>query len=112
MDDFKKLILKLSLGNARHSPAYSKDILSRKLIFTPFGGRYGPAGWVVAINGSPPRLILLLENSFSDVVAIANGRARKLGRAQAKTAVDYIEQATRGKTAAFELSPESKLTRT
>jgi hypothetical protein len=26
-----------------------------KLICTPFAGRFGPAGWIVVVNGTPPR---------------------------------------------------------
>ncbi len=36
------------------------DQLQRELWVTPFAGNYGPAGYVVVLNGSPPRFVAVV----------------------------------------------------
>lgn len=50
------------LGQAGH------DFLSRKLICTPFEGCYGAHGWVVCVNGSPPRGLVIFQKSGDGVL--------------------------------------------
>lgn len=38
------------------------DELTREVDVTPFPGAYGAAGWVVTVNGSPPRLVAVVLN--------------------------------------------------
>ena len=55
----------------------SGDTLARELCVTPYMGNYGPAGLVIAVNGSPPRGIILTEGNFAAFMA-AGGRAREI----------------------------------
>lgn len=48
------------LHHALYGHAASEGDLERPLIVQPFDGNYGQAGVVLAINGSPPRAIVLV----------------------------------------------------
>ena len=37
------------------------DDLNREIIITPFAGNYGLAGYVMAVNGSPPKAIVVVD---------------------------------------------------
>ena len=41
----------------------SSDYLGRDVIVTPYEGAYGVAGYVVAINGSPPKGVAFVQTS-------------------------------------------------
>lgn len=41
-----------------------KDLMSRPLVCTPFGGAYGRAGAVICLEGSPPRGTVLAYEGF------------------------------------------------
>jgi hypothetical protein len=43
----------------------SNDFDGRELICTPYEGNYGIAGWVLCINGSPPRGTLIVPQDHS-----------------------------------------------
>ena len=61
----KDLIVFLSFGE-RPRPTLVEDYRARDLVVTTFGGNYGPAGWVIALNGSPPRgLFLVTKEAMS-----------------------------------------------
>jgi hypothetical protein len=46
---------------ARMRPKVRADFYGRQLVCTPYEGCYGHAGWVVCVNGSPPRGTLLID---------------------------------------------------
>lgn len=57
---FRKLILR-EVG-----VTLTLDELTRELVVEPFGGWYGsPAGWVIAVNGSPPRGVMVITGDGS-----------------------------------------------
>jgi hypothetical protein len=47
---------------------------SRELVVTPFGGNYGTtAGYVIAVNGSPPKGVLFVQNlNYANPTLILN----------------------------------------
>ena len=45
----------------------------RDLCCSPFDGAYGRAGWVIAVNGSPPRGMLTVLTSVGNVMMRARG---------------------------------------
>lgn len=49
--------------------AASED-LNRVIRVTPFEGAYGTAGYVIAVEGSPPRALLLLEMHAGPVLTV------------------------------------------
>jgi hypothetical protein len=59
-----------------------EDFYGRELVCTPFGGCYGPAGWVACVNGSPPRGTVLIVGSRFDggpiLVYFDGTRSRRL----------------------------------
>jgi hypothetical protein len=42
---------------------YSADDLTRPVFVTPYEGAYGCAGYVISVNGTPPRTVLLVIGS-------------------------------------------------
>lgn len=56
----------------------SADMLSRPLVATPFQGNYGRAGWVIAVNGSPPRGVVTVLGG--DAFFISSGRSKRITR--------------------------------
>ena len=73
-----------------------KDFDGREIVMTPFGGAYGQAGWVIAVEGSPPRgVIISLETERHDyqppaIFYLGMDRSRRLGDAQAKTVRKFL----------------------
>lgn len=59
-----------------------EDELRRPVYVTPFDGAYGVAGYVVTINGSPPRLIALVECKVrgipGDIVWVKTGAIQRV----------------------------------
>lgn len=57
---------------------------SRPICITPFEGRYGPAGYVIAVNGSPPHGIVFVigwhGEQPTEIFLFASGKMRKINR--------------------------------
>ena len=76
------------------------DVRGRKLCCTPFRGAYGRAGWVIAVNGSPPRGMLTVLTSEGDLYPTRPGLARanshraeySFGLAQPIPVVDLLQK--------------------
>ena len=79
---FWELLFRLYKGGKRAAKTASeverKDFFSRPLLCTPFKGHYGFAGWVCAVNGSPPRGMVIFQLGHRDIVYYASGRPREL----------------------------------
>lgn len=59
------------------------DVMERELVITPFGGNYGVAGYIIVINGSPPRGIVMVigggTESITGMAVVGNdGRAKRI----------------------------------
>ena len=83
--DFRELLTTLASGwRPWIGPAFRRDIAGREIVCTPYGGNYGRAGWVIVVNGSPPRCTIIYEHGAEKPVAIVSDRSRRLGTEQAK----------------------------
>lgn len=87
-----------------------KDYGSRPLICTRFLGGYGPAGWLIVLEGSPPRgVILSLENDTTcyppAIFFMTLDKSRRVGDAQARLVRQFI--ASELLTGKHELKPAS-----
>lgn len=62
----------------------SEDYLRRPLAVTSFPGHYGPAGFVVTVNGSPTRAVIVVVGRCQANAAIyaldSGGRARVISK--------------------------------
>lgn len=70
--DVKELMERLYYGSKARN---SSDFQERELCCTPFTGAYGRAGWVIAVNGSPPRGVLV---ALSQSVYHLDGKSKRL----------------------------------
>lgn len=90
-----QLLLELYSGRTP-TPAAITDFQGREIVATPFGGHYGQAGWVLCVNGSPPRgCIVALETSEHRyqppaIFYLEMDKSRRLGSAQADIVRRYI----------------------
>jgi hypothetical protein len=74
----REALYQLTYGRGRMP---DQDFLEREIIITSFGGCYGQAGVVVAINGSPPRALMLVTTDHGSRDAIIHVfRHNQLGR--------------------------------
>ena len=74
------------------SPEVLKETDSRDLIFTPFEGCYGVAGWVLCMNGSPPRCTIVLNKistSQFHAFVIYHDRVKSLRKDELAVVVDF-----------------------
>ena len=78
--EFRDLLVHLSGGwwHARRD-----DIRGREITCTPYDGNYGLAGWVIVVNGSPPRCTVLYEIGSERPVSVVAGVSRRMGLQQA-----------------------------
>ena len=64
--------------------APSDDFLAREIVVTPYDGAYGRAGYVVVVNGSPPRGLFIYPGEYGGVaqfiVCVAASRSRRIER--------------------------------
>jgi hypothetical protein len=51
---------------------------SRDLCCTPFRGAYGRAGWVIAVNGSPPRGVLTVLTNVENETYVSGSNYTEL----------------------------------
>lgn len=49
----------------------------RHIHVAEYEGSYGTAGYVMTINGSPPKATILVELSSNELVALRDGRVRR-----------------------------------
>lgn len=74
-----------------------QDFDDRELVVTPFDGCYGRAGWVLAMNGSPPRGILVsteasgMNNHPAQIFYIRSDKSKRIGPAQAEVVRTYLK---------------------
>lgn len=52
--------------------------LDRHIVITPYNGAYGLAGYVITVNGSPPRGTLLVPLKEERIVVFDNERSKAL----------------------------------
>jgi hypothetical protein len=72
------------------------SFMQRGLECTPFLGNYGPAGWLVCVNGSPPRGSLLLYDHWGTFY-VGEGKSRRLtGRQQLATIAAFKKEHLKG----------------
>lgn len=95
--ELRELLLELYSGRVP-TPAARKDFEGRELVVSPFDGHYGLAGWIIAVNGSPPRgVVVSLETRErrympASVFYLEMDKSRRLGAAQASIVRKFIEQ--------------------
>lgn len=86
----------LHLYDKHPSKATRDDLDARKIVVTPFDGAYGQAGSVVALNGSPPRgVIVTLETDDHrsyppPIFYLTRDSSRRLGEAQCEVVRQFI----------------------
>jgi hypothetical protein len=96
--EFRDLMIHL-FGGKRPSPGMRKDLEGRELIVTPFDGAYGQAGTIIAVNGSPPRgVIVSLEVGSRHyppaIIYVEADKARRLGESQARIVRNFLATST------------------
>ena len=89
------------------------NYLARSLVCTPFGGRHGStAGWVICVNGSPPKGVLVinyLEGAGRSVFSL-KGKLKKITSEKQLAVIDrFHDQHLNGKDEAFTLEAEVPL---
>ena len=69
------------------------EVFQRDIELTPYLGAYGTAGWVCAVNGSPPRGTVVVPISYQGQVIFvrSGGGARRLGSAQANVVTTFLD---------------------
>jgi hypothetical protein len=87
-----------------------RDIDDRKLVCTPFNGEYGLAGWVVCVEGSPPRGTLVIPKDWQQVpfrpfyIDCEFWRSQRLtGEEQLKTIQHFCASHLAGASEAFDI---------
>lgn len=67
------------------------DIYQRELCIAPYPGAYGLAGWVITVNGSPPRGTIIVEASYGHAYYLkSDGRFRHLSEHQARAVTEAL----------------------
>ncbi len=70
----------------------SFDRLARPVVVTAFGGHYEePAGYTVALNGSPVQAVIVFIPRVRAAVLWQNYRSRRLGKEDTQTIDSYLE---------------------
>jgi len=93
----KSLLLDLSISKQNQSLVISEDYHSRHLVVTHFDGAYGKAGSVIALNGSPPRGVLLClmndHHTYDDtsIVYITQTKSKRMSFRQSRTVVEFLD---------------------
>lgn len=68
----------------------------RDLVCTPCGGHYGSvAAWVIAVNGSPPRGMIVYNPHFDIPITaywVGVEKSRRLGNGQAKVVKKFADE--------------------
>ena len=99
---FQELAFELCHGKGL-SHKYLEDFKGREIIITPFDGNYGRAGYVIVINGSPPRGVFIISedaitNYGADIVYIGSARNKRFatwpdgtGYTKSKIILDFLK---------------------
>lgn len=104
LEDVRELLIHLASGGGWKARWFVDDITGRKICCTPFDGHYGQAGWIIAVNGSPPRCeILVNSSSHWTPIVIVNGTPKRLGDKQAKVVSAFVGTWLADRDAAFEI---------
>jgi hypothetical protein len=104
-----ELMVSLLYRPGRPSAKGREDVTSRDLVCTPFDGHYGQAGWVLCVNGSPPRgTLLILKDAFITIPVpvfyiTLDGCRRLRGREDLATVREFAALFLDGETAPFSL---------
>lgn len=89
--ELRELFLHLRCPASQRPPKMREDMDGREIVVTPFDGAYGNAGVVIALNGSPPRgVIVVLENrnkhnyhrNYAPIFYLTESSSRRLGARQ------------------------------
>jgi hypothetical protein len=64
----------------------------RSLVVTQYQGAYGEAGYVVAVEGSPPRGTFITVAYGGAVYITSDGRAKRLPEDSVKTVLAFVKQ--------------------
>ena len=89
------------------SATQRRDYLNRPLVCTPYAGSYGKiSGWVVCVNGSPPKGTLVIAGETRPQAAFRLGKKsqRVTGDKQLVVVQNFFEHHLKGKEASFEVS--------
>lgn len=83
LSEVQAVLMRLYHGKSEKKihPKGKEDFVGRSLVCTPYEGCYGQAGWVVCVNGSPPRgtVIITAPSRLQDFILFWDGfRARRL----------------------------------
>jgi hypothetical protein len=106
LQDFRDLTIYQANGcSAQTSRIFRDDMAGRAIVATPYGGCYGPAGWIICLNGSPPKCTIVAENGSDSIICIACGSARRLGPKQAETVRKFVAVHLQHLTAAVVIAP-------
>lgn len=91
---FRKLALKMYRGaddSILSSPRSLRDI-----VVTPYNGHYDEiAGYVIAINGSPPRGVFVTFRPYRETVYAMPNRVHRLNDDQSEIVHAYLESTGR-----------------
>jgi len=80
------------------------DFKSRPLVCTPYKANHGVvSGWVICVNGSPPKATLLIDQFSSPLIAfhIADKPKKIRGPKQLETIKEFFTDHLKGKEEAF-----------
>lgn len=90
--EFRKLALKLwRIEDSIVTPA-KEDFSLRDINVSPYTGAYGLAGYVLAVNGSPPRGTFIAVASYRHVFYLdGHGRSRRLSYEHGEIVWEYLE---------------------
>lgn len=102
---FKDLLADLNLKKGASSKAIA-SFKDRPLVCTPYNGNHGTiSGWVICVNGSPPRgtmLIKILSSSQLDAFYIADDKCKNItGKRQLETILNFFDAQLKKKEEAF-----------
>ncbi len=107
LEDFKNLTIHLA-SDGWIPDRHWLDLNSRRLICTLYDGCYGSSGWVVCLEGSPPRLTMLIQTDGMEqpqtIIAVAGGRSKQLGKLQRQTVCDFCKHWLTGQDESFTIA--------
>ena len=109
LQDLRELIQFLVAGTWV-SRSFREDLRGRPIMCTPYDGAYGPAGWIIVVNGSPPRCTFICEHRSESPVVIVHGRARRLGQRQREIVSRFCMRWLVGRTSVVTISACDKVT--
>jgi hypothetical protein len=85
----------------------SREYLKRSMVCTPYMGSYGKlSGWVICVNGSPPKGTLVIMGTSPPLAAFRLGQKsqRVIGDKQVRIIRQFFQLHLKGRDNAFEIS--------